>query len=280
MKQKSIILISLISILIFFASAEPSFAQKEQKPRAARSVHLWYAAPEATIFYNEVTVEESYPGSYFCVCGFNHGYFGIQELIRGGNKVVIFSVWDPGKQNNPNAVEAEKRVKVLYQGKGVNISRFGNEGTGGKSMFPYAWKIGQTYKCLVKATVEGDKTTYAAYFYLKETQQWKHLASFQTITKGDHLKGYYSFVEDFYRNRVSATKRRKARYGNGWVHTVSGDWVALTRATFTADRTPTLNIDAGVAENAFFLATGGDTQNHLPLQSKLARLPDGLTLPD
>lgn len=280
MKQKSIFIMGLILILINFDPTNHLFAQEEKKPRAARSVHLWYSAPDATIFYNEVTVEESYPGSYFCVCGFNHGYFGIQELTRSGKKVVIFSVWDPGKQNNPNAVEQEKRVKVLHQGEGVSISRFGNEGTGGKSMFGYQWKIGQTYKCLVKATVEGDKTTYAAYFYLNESQQWKHLASFQTITKGDNLKGYYSFVEDFYRNRVSAMKRRKARYGNGWVHTVSGDWLALTRARFTADRTPTLNIDAGVVDNAFFLATGGDTKNHLPLRSKLLRLPHGLTLPD
>jgi len=252
----------------------------QEKPRAARSVHLWYEAPLGRLFYNEVTVEESTAGSYFCVCGFNHGYFGIQELTRGGRKVVIFSVWDPGKQNNPEAVEPERRVKVLYEGEGVRISRFGNEGTGGKSMFDYAWKVGQTYKFLVKATVEGAKTTYAAYFYLNEVERWKHLASFQTLTNGDYLKGYYSFIEDFYRNGQSATQRRRARYGNGWVQTVEGDWVALTRSTFTADRTATYNIDAGVAENEFFLATGGDIRNKTPLRSKLARQPKGLVLPE
>ena len=31
-------------------------------PRAARSVHLRYQAPESTAFYNELAVEESVPG--------------------------------------------------------------------------------------------------------------------------------------------------------------------------------------------------------------------------
>lgn len=279
MKTHISAVIGVLTFAVLFNFPTQLNAEKTRKPRAARSVHLWYAAPDSTMFYNEVTVEESYPGSYFCVCGFNHGYFGIQELIRSEKKVVIFSVWDPGRQNNPNKVDPEKRVKVLYNGEGVKISRFGSEGTGGKSMFPYQWKIGETYRFLVKASVQGNKTTYAAYFYLNEVRKWKHLASFQTITNGDYLKGYYSFVEDFYRNRISAAKRRKARYENGWVRTVSGDWVALTRATFTADKTATLNINAGLVDDGFFLATGGDIKNVTPLRSKITRVPKGLDLP-
>jgi len=256
------------------------FAVADQDPpRAARSVHLWYDAPPGSVFYNEVTVEESDAGTYFCVCGFNHGYFGIQQLIEPGKKVVIFSVWDPGKQNDPDTVEPDRRVKVLGAGDGVRVSRFGNEGTGGKSMFPYPWSKGQRYRFCVKAQVEGESTAYAAYFYLNESHTWKHLVTFQTLTGGDPLQGYYSFVEDFRRNGVSATRRRRARYGNGWVRTLQGHWVALTEATFTADRTPTLNIDAGRADNDFFLATGGNVQNQTPLRSHINRLPHGLELP-
>ena len=47
-----------------------------QPPRAARSVHLGYPASEAAVFYNEMTIEKSVPGSYFMACGFRHGYFG------------------------------------------------------------------------------------------------------------------------------------------------------------------------------------------------------------
>ncbi len=244
------------------------FAAEKPLPRAARSVHLWYTADQGVVYYNEVTVEKSYPGSYFCVCGFKHGYFGIQELSRG-KKVVIFSVWDPGRQNNPNAVTRDRRVKVLHEGQGVRVSRFGNEGTGGKSMFDYQWKVGDTYRCMVKTTVEGDRTTYAAYFYLNEQKKWKHLATFQTITGGDYLAGYYSFVEDFLRNGDSARNVRRARYGNGWVKTRDGKWLPLTKATFSADRTPTMNIDAGVNDGRFFLQNGGDTKNHTALRTKM-----------
>ena len=243
-------------------------AEEKRSPRAARSVHLWYPAEQGVVYYNEVTVEKSYPGSYFCVCGFRHGYFGIQELWNG-NKVVLFSVWDPGKQNNPNTVPEDRRVKVLHEGQDVRVSRFGNEGTGGKSMFDYKWNVGETYRCMVKTSVDGDKTTYSAYFYLNEEKKWKHLATYQTITGGDYLSGYYSFVEDFLRNGKSAQNVRRARYGNGWVKTKDGKWTPLTQARFTADRTPTMNIDAGLRDGRFFLQNGGETENHTPLKSQM-----------
>src|ERR1700722_11777946 len=90
-------------------------AADDAKPRAARSVHLGYKAPPATLFYNELTVEKCVPGSYFMACGFRHGYFGIQEQ-SADRKVVIFSVWDPTKGDDASKVAAEERVEVLYHG--------------------------------------------------------------------------------------------------------------------------------------------------------------------
>ena len=258
----------LLMVSVCLLASVGNAAVEKRSPRAARSVHLWYRAEQGVVYYNEATVEKSYPGSYFCVCGFRHGYFGIQELWNG-NKVVLFSVWDPGKQNNPNTVPEDRRVKVLHEGQNVRVSRFGNEGTGGKSMFDYKWNVGETYRCMVKTSVEGDKTTYAAYFYLNEEKKWKHLATFQTITGGDYLSGYYSFVEDFLRNGKSAQNVRRARYGNGWVKTKDGKWTPLTQARFTADRTPTMNIDAGLRDGRFFLQNGGETENHTPLRSQM-----------
>ena len=254
-------------------------AAEKGEPRAARSVHLRYSADQGVVYYNEVTVQKSYPGSYFCVCGFRHGYFGIQELWHG-RKVVIFSVWDPGKQNNPNSVPEDRRVKVLHEGEDVRVSRFGNEGTGGKSMFDYQWKVGETYRCMVKTSVEGERTTYEAYFYINDEKKWKHLATFQTITGGDYLSGYYSFVEDFLRNGQSVQNVRRARYGNGWIKSKQGRWKPLTGATFTADRTPTMNIDAGVEAGRFFLQTGGDTENHTPLRSEMTCPVEQMNRPD
>ena len=102
------------------AQADESLAGK-----ACRSVHLAFTAPEGELFYNEVVVEQSAPGTYFCSTGFRQGYFGVQELWNG-KKLVIFSVWDPGAQDNPNAVPAEKRVKLLStpNGKTARLSAF------------------------------------------------------------------------------------------------------------------------------------------------------------
>ncbi|NLH16456.1 MAG: DUF3472 domain-containing protein [Phycisphaerae bacterium] len=257
-------------IMFCLAGGLVALLQAQQAaPHAARSVHLWYKAPDAVAFYNEVTVQESQRGSYFCVCGFNHGYFGIQDLIEPGKKVAIFSVWDPGNQNNPNAVPEDQRVKVIASGEGVRIKRFGNEGTGGQSMIDFDWKVDQTVRCLVRAEVQNKYTTYSAYIMLPDTNEWKHMASFQTLTGGEQLKGYYSFVEDFFRNGQSAKQSRRALYGNGWIQTTEGKWLPLSEASFTADNTPSMNIDAGVENNRFFLQTGGETENKTKLKSRL-----------
>jgi hypothetical protein len=242
--------------------AAPTSADEKLKGIACRSVHLWYPAPTGTAFYNELTVEKSADGTYFMACGWSKGYFGIQELASG-KKLVLFSVWDPAAGDDPAKVSPDKRVKLLSRDKAVRVKRFGSEGTGGQSFFDYDWKVGKTYRFLVTAKGDGlDRTAYSGYFYVPEQKAWKHLVTFSTPTpRGELLRGYYSFVEDFRRNKVSATKVRKARYSNGWVQSPSGKWVSLIKARFTADANPVLNIDAGKSGTAFFLATGGGTAN-------------------
>src|SRR5690348_8553813 len=77
-----------------------------EAPRAARSVHLGFVGAEGDAFYNECVVEKTTDGSYFMVCGWDTGYFGIQQL-RGDRKLAIFSVWDPTRGDDPNAVKSE-----------------------------------------------------------------------------------------------------------------------------------------------------------------------------
>ncbi len=226
---------------------------------ACRSVHLAYPAGEGSAFYNEITVERSAPGTYFAVCGWNKGYYGIQEL-GNGKKLLIFSVWDSG-QNDPNAVAEDRRTKLVHKDEKTRIGRFGGEGTGGQSFFDYDWKIGATYRFLVTSRAVGDRTEYAGHFFHPEENAWKHLVTFSTITGGKPLGGYYSFVEDFQRDRVSTTKPREARFGNGWIRSSEGEWTPLSRARFTADSNPARNIDAGLDDGLFVLVTGGETEN-------------------
>jgi hypothetical protein len=254
-------LLTLVSV-VALTITNTARGDEKFKGIACRSVHLGYPSPPSAAFYNEVTVEASADGTYFMVCGWSKGYFGIQELANS-KKLVLFSVWDPASGDNPAAVPAEKRVKMLHKDENVRVGRFGSEGTGGQAFFDYDWKIKQTYRFLVTARADGpDRTAYSGYFYLSETKTWKHLVTFSTLTKKDELlRGHYSFVEDFRRNRVSTTKVRKAVFGNGWVKSTADDWVSLAKARFTADSNPVLNIDAGLKGPRFFLATGGDTAN-------------------
>ncbi len=240
-----------------------------EPPRAARSVHLQWPAPDSVLFYLEVTVERSTAGSYFMACGWGGGYFGIQEQGRG-KKVAIFSVWDPTVGDDPNAVNTEDRVEVLHEGEGVRIRRFGGEGTGGQCMRDFAWEIGKTYRFAVRAEVQGQKTASAGFLYLPDAKRWLHLVTFRTQSRGAPLRGLYSFIEDFRRDGASVMDVRRARFGNGWVKTTGGEWKGLAEARFTASGATWEakdNIDAGAAGEEFFLATGGATTRSIALHS-------------
>ncbi|MCA8995467.1 MAG: DUF3472 domain-containing protein [Planctomycetaceae bacterium] len=258
-------------VLCLWMLATASLADERLKGKACRSVHLWYPAPVGSAFHNELTVEKSAPGTYFMACGWSKGYFGIQELYDG-KKVVLFSVWDPAYGQDPSTVPEEKRVKLLHRDPDVRVARFGNEGTGGQSFLDYDWKIGEPCRFLVTARADGpDRTAYSGYFYIAEKKSWKHLVTFSTLTnENELLRGYYSFVEDFRRNGVSATQTRRASFDNGWIRTKDGDWRPLKQAKFTADSNPVLNIDAGIADDAFYLTTGGNIENtHIQLGSEM-----------
>ena len=125
----------------------------------------------------------------------------------------------------------------------------------------------------------GERIGGAGYFYQPETKAWTHLVTFSTIAGGKPLSGYYSFVEDFRRNKISTTKTRKAHFGNGWVKAEGGDWTAITKSRFTADANPVTNIDAGVDDAGFYLITGGDTQNTTTKLKELIELKNGSAKP-
>ncbi len=269
------LLVSTLLMLTSLGSAQ------EKIYRAARSVHLGYPAADSEWFYNEVVVEQSVNGSYFMACGWSTGYFGIQQLDRPDDKVVIFSVWDPTTGDDPKSVQPEDRVELLAQGEGVRIRRFGGEGTGGQCMAPLAWKIGETNRFLLRGEVQDRKTAYTAWVFRNDTRQWWKLATFRTRTGGQPLKGYYSFIEDFRRDGQSVHDVRRARFGHGWIRPAGGKWLALAQARFTASNAEwesKENIDAGAADGWFYLATGGDTKRTRELRSLIA-LPAKLAPP-
>lgn len=264
------------------APAAESGKSAAPKINAACSIHLGWQAPASEWFYLEARVEKTTPGSYFMVCGWNTGYFGVQEL-GGGKKVAIFSVWDPTKGDNPEHVKLEDRVEVLHEGKDVKVSRFGGEGTGGKSMTEFPWKVGEKIRCIVQARVEGEKTAYSGWLWQPKSNEWKHLVTFRVQTGGKPLSGLYSFVEDFRRDGKSVGEERRAVFGNGWVKTVDKGVQPLSQARFTASKAPTEAsdlIDAGQAEGGLYLANGGKVSPSVPVGTVLNLSAPPLTLPN
>jgi hypothetical protein len=249
----------LICVALVLLVQRPTLGDEKLFGIACRSVHLGYPAPNGTAFTLTARVTHSAPGTYVMVCGWRDGYFGMQELANG-KKLLLFSVWD-SEQNNPDAVAAEKRVQTLYHDPQVRLGRFGGEGSGGQSFFDYDWKIDEDYRFLVEARPNGDRTEFTGWFFVPEDRAWKKLVTFSTITQGRSLSGYYSFVEDFRRNRESTKHERAAAFRDGWVRSSSGEWKPLTQARFTGDANPAMNINAYREGAWFHLGTGGMIEN-------------------
>ncbi len=248
-------LLFLGAFLTLAATAAP-----QNTPRACRSIHMVYKTDQAVAYANEVTIQNSAPGTYFCVCGWDQGYCGLQQLPNG-KKRFIFSVWDSVATNDPKAVKEEDRTKMIFKDEQVTIGRFGGEGTGGQSFLDLDWKAGETYRFMVSAKVAGRRTEYTGHLFMPDTKAWKKLVTFSTPGNHPVLADCHSFVEDFLRNGDSATHARKAVFGNGWTQDAKGAVTPITQGRFTADRTPSNNVDAGTAGGRFFLATGGETAN-------------------
>jgi hypothetical protein len=257
-------------IIVILITHALSATGSDRAPQAARSVHLWYPAPDATLFYNEMVVEKSTGGSYFMACGWNGGYFGIQELADH-RKVILFSVWDAGDAEK-SKIGSEERVECVFQAPDVRVRRFGGEGTGGQCMGDFKWTLGETNRFVVKAEVAGKRTSYSGYVCAAEKKEWNRLVTFRVQTSGAPLRGLYSFVEDFRRDTESANEVRKARYGNGWVQSVKGDWLPLVQARFTASNSSfeaKETIDAGFDGAWFYLVTGGQTRMKAKLREMI-----------
>lgn len=271
MKILTLALAALTACSVALADDSP----EGQAARQCRSVHLAYdGVPPAAVATVEATVTQSAPGTYFCLMGFNGGYCGIQELYDG-RRVAIFSVWDPGDPFNfaahPDETDEAMRTKILYAGKGVDVSRFGGEGTGGKSMMPYAWETGKPVRMAVTSAPYGDhRTAYTCWIWSPEENAWFRMATFATLVGGDRgrITGVYSFVEDFRRNVESRDRVRSARFSRLWASPDGKAWSASRRARFTADNNLLMTIDAEPDGDGFRLTTGGKTANdHVPLWS-------------
>lgn len=245
------------------------------------SVHINYdlsaAGKEIEWFYNEIKVPVgSDPvGSYFMANGFGEGYFGIQ-VNSPTERRVLFSVWSPFKTDDPKSIPDDQKIRLLKKGETVHAGEFGNEGSGGQSYLKYNWKAGQTCKFLLRAEpVANDYTNYTAYFYAPDAGKWQLIASFSRPHTHTYLTRLHSFLENF--DPSMGNIERKAFYQNQWVKSKDGDWMPLTKMTFTGDATAQkgYRVDYGGGEEngAFFLRNGGFFSDNTNLRSVFTHVP-------
>lgn len=276
MKFSAILLVPALA----FATAQAKISPEELMKRQCRSVHLGFQTSEAKALYTEVVPQKSAPGTYFCAIGFNRGYFGMQELANG-KKVVIFSTWDNSEGDDKNAVAENDRAALVEQGKNVRVGRFGGEGTGVQSFYDYDWQLNEPTRFLVQAAQRGGHTEFTGWFFHENTKTWQLMTRFRTPAKNLLLRGGYSFIEDFRRNYESAKVPRRALFRNTWALNMNNEWHRVTGMRFTADVTPSKNIDAGPEGSGFFLETGGSTVNrHTPLWKEMKNETARLKVPE
>lgn len=265
MKKLVLSLLALVAVTSAYAQW-PSGEVEAQ--RQARSVHLHWGGivKDATDVVGYVNVTESQTNSYYMVIGFDGGYMGIQNV--NGTHVGIFSIWDPvghafDFKAKPDDVVEGLRAKVLYSDPRVNVSRFGGEGTGAKTMFRYDWKTGSKLRFRITAEPDGnDRIKFTG--YIGEGKDEMKIATISRLSHGKKpvVKGVYSFVEDFWRNGYSKTLVRRAEF-TGFASRVSekDGYTSATAARFTADGNKLMTIDAGPVKGGGFLQTGGKTEN-------------------
>ncbi|MBR4107234.1 MAG: DUF3472 domain-containing protein [Akkermansia sp.] len=235
--------------------------------RQCASVHLGYlpSIPHHTAAYQEMVVEKSAPGTYFAANNFGCGYIGVQELY-GKNpdgtpqRVAIFSIWDAKDSgDNPNAAPEEERALLIQRGDGVETTRFGGEGTGGKSMRNFPWKEGELIRTLVIERPDGDEfRQIAGYIYDPAVRKWTLMSCWRIQALSRGLGGGCGFVEDFRRNVESKQYERRATFGPAY-RWDGKDWHLATEFRFTRDANPLKEINCRIDPKRgwYSLATGG-----------------------
>lgn len=249
--------------------------------RRGPSVHLNYPTPanvDVEWFYNEITVPEGEDvlGSYFMAAGFGEGYFGIQ-VNSPTERRILFSVWSPFSTDDPKSIPEDQKIKLLKKGEQVYAGEFGNEGSGGQSFLKYNWQAGNTYKFLLHGSPDNfGLTTYTAYFFAPEKNEWKLIASFRRPKTNTYLKKLHSFLENFLPEY--GNEERTVLFSNQWVCDAKGKWYELNKAKFTGDNTARkayrLDYAGGISNNAFYLRNCGFFSNRTNLDTIFERMPN------
>ncbi|MGD0539400.1 MAG: DUF3472 domain-containing protein [Verrucomicrobiota bacterium] len=205
----------------------------------------------------DLKVEVSATGTYWCTLEWNTGYLGLQRGGSGYAKHVHFSVWDPSEGG---------LTQLVYQDANTAGGRFGGEGTGVVTYYPFDWLEGVTYTFAIKCEPYKGGTEYRGYFYDPVAQHWTQLATIQRPGAPSTLGYVGGFLEDF---ADTDSVQRSGLYGNCWIQDTNGVWKNYPQVYFNASipLPSQTDYDGETAGTLFRLETGGSTTNTTPVQT-------------
>jgi hypothetical protein len=233
-------------------------------PKAARTATLVYEIGEADVYYMEAIIQKTTDGSFFMACGWDNGYFGLQQYVGENQRSVVFAMWNGAEDDEPGADKAFGPVQILDWTAGGKTNAYGGDKLGAQYMRQIPWRVGETNRFAIDAVRSGAKTSYTAWLG-RPGSDWEKLATFRAYSGFKWLRGYNSFVEDFRRDTKSANETRRALFSNIWIHQYRGAWIPVTEVTYATSGSRYEagdKVDAGDEEGGFFLSTGGDTIKH------------------
>lgn len=238
--------------------------------RPARSVHLWWDTTFEECRWLQIDVEpqQVVPGTYFCALGWSNGYCGLQ-MLPDGRHVAIFSVWDAAPHDDPTAVPHDQQSSVVDAGdfgNSLQIARFGNEGSGCRTILPFAWRVGGRYRFVVREEIWNlNHACYGCWISsVDESYTWKMIARIAVPSPVGALKGVYSFVEDFGRRGFDLHHRCLFGPFRAMERNSCGKVKSSIRATFTAASEEGNNIGAQIEEyRGISLYSGGSVSSQL-----------------
>lgn len=248
------------------APAESSNSIYFEGTQPATSCHLRWKIPDPIDISKNfelqvsINVKHSANKTYFMLGGFSPGgYSGIQE-ISPTEKVAIFSLWNENLNN----------VTLVHQGMGVQVSKFGFEGTGLKSMKPIPWELESdvTFKIearLVKFYEENRQTWRVRCSYtLDQGKTWPFISEYERTGAPIFTKtGFYSFIEDWGRfpKESGHIFQRKAEFFNAKINGFPIEEATFTKVTYGDDafaQWKAFTEGKSKTGHGMVLSTGGD----------------------
>lgn len=264
----------------------------------APSVHLndWAStnpdAPKGEAYdwaYMEVMLPKKYElkNTYVMSLGVLSGYMGMQVIKDEGDADfrhrVLFSMWDKGNTEHDPNLPDYLRSGALDYADGIEIKRFGGEGTGTRSMiYDSHWQCGNWIQFITTcrperlnisvkgsagqdSVIEYTNTLVSAWYKEANEQQWHYLSTLREASRNHYMAGWYSFLENF--TDDGGEFHRRAYYRNGYLHSLTDNkWYHRNKVGFGhtqgSDKHPRYDYGHGATAEypgAFYLEHGGYT---------------------